>query len=47
MAYRCGDREQRMLFPESVDEYVPTDAAVRANDVIVDSLGAGEKDDGT
>ena len=38
MAYRCGDREQRMLFPESIDEYVLADAPVRAYDVIVDSL---------
>ena len=38
MAYRYGDRKQRMLFPQSVDEYIPADAPVRAYDVIVDSL---------
>ena len=38
MAYRYGDRKQRMLFPQSVDEYIPSDAPVRAYDVIVDSL---------
>ena len=38
MAYRYGDRKQRTLFPQSVDEYIPADAPVRAYDVIVDSL---------
>jgi len=38
MAYRYGDRQQRVLFPQSVDEYVPADAPVRAYDVIADSL---------
>lgn len=38
MAYRYGDRKQRTLFPQSVDEYIPNDAPVRAYDVIVDSL---------
>ena len=38
MAYRYGDRKQRILFPQSVDEYIPADAPVRAYDVIVDSL---------
>ena len=38
MAYRYGDRKQKMLFPQSVDEYIPADAPVRAYDVIVDSL---------
>ena len=38
MAYRYGDRKQRALFPQSVDEYIPGDAPVRAYDVIVDSL---------
>ena len=38
MAYRYGDRQQRTLFPQSVDEYISTDAPVRAYDVIVDSL---------
>jgi len=38
MAYRYGDRKQRMLFPQSVDEYIPVDAPVRAYDAIVDSI---------
>ena len=38
MAYRYGDRQQKMLFPQSIDEYIPVDASVRAYDVIVDSL---------
>ena len=38
MAYRYGDRKQRALFPQSVDEYIPQDAPVRAYDVFVDSL---------
>jgi len=38
MAYRYGDRQQRTLFPQSVDEYIPADAPVRAYDVIVDSF---------
>ena len=42
MAYRYGDRSQRTLFPQSVDEYVPKDAPVRAYDVIIDSLDFGE-----
>ena len=38
MAYRYGDRKQRTLFPQSIDEYIPQDAPVRAYDVFVDSL---------
>lgn len=38
MAYRYGDRQQRVFFPQSVDEYIPADAPVRAYDVIADSL---------
>jgi transposase len=42
MAYRYGDRKQKMLFPRSIDEYIPEEAPVRAYDVIVDSLGLKE-----
>jgi len=42
MAYRYGDRKQKTLFPQSVDEYVPQDAPVRAYDVFVDSLDFDE-----
>jgi transposase len=38
MAYRYGDRKQTMLFPQSIDEYVPQDAPVRAYDTFVDAL---------
>ncbi len=38
MAYRTGERRQTMLFPQSIDEYVPADAPVRAYDVFVESL---------
>jgi len=42
MAYRYGDRYQQTLFPQSVDEYIPHDAPVRAYDVIIDSLDFDE-----
>jgi len=38
MAYRYGDRKQKIFFPQSIDEYIPEDAPVRAYDVFVDSL---------
>ena len=39
MAYRYGqDRNQVMLFPQSIDQYVPDDHSVRAYDAFVDSL---------
>jgi len=38
MAYRYGDRRQKILFPQSIDEYIPHDAPVRAYDVFVDAL---------
>ena len=37
MAYRYGDRKQKTLFPQSIDEYIPQDAPVRAYNVFVDS----------
>lgn len=42
MAYRYGDRKQKMLSPQSIDEYIPEDAPVRAYDVFVDSLNLAE-----
>ena len=42
MAYRYGDRKQRTLFPQSIDEYIPQEAPVRAYDVFVDSLDFNE-----
>ena len=38
MAYRYGDRRQRLLFPESIDEYIPADSPVRAYDAIIDAM---------
>jgi transposase len=38
MAYRYGDRRQKTLFPQSIDEYIPQDAPVRAYDAFVDAL---------
>lgn len=39
MAYRYGqERNQMMLFPKSIDQYVPDDHPVRAYDAFVDSL---------
>jgi transposase len=42
MAYRYGDRKQRILFPQSIDEYIPEDAPVRAYDVFVNTLDVAE-----
>jgi transposase len=39
MAYRYGhDRQQMMLFPQSIDQYVTEDHPVRAYDAFVDAL---------
>ena len=38
MAYRYGDRHQQVLFPPSINEYVPEDAPVRAYDTIVEQM---------
>ena len=38
MAYRYGERRQQMLFPPSLEEYVPPDAPVRVYDAFVDAL---------
>lgn len=42
MAYRHGDRKQKMLLPPSVDEYVAADAFVRAYDAIIESMDLSE-----
>ncbi len=42
MAYQYGNRKQRTLFPQSIDEYISKDAPVRAYDVFVDSLDFAE-----
>lgn len=38
MAYRTGDRYQRVMFPESIEDYVARDAPVRVYDAFVDAL---------
>jgi len=38
MAYRYGQRRQKILFPQSIDEYIPQDAPVRVYDAFVDAL---------
>jgi len=38
MAYRYRDRKQKILFPQSIDEYIPLDAQVRAYDMFIDAL---------
>jgi transposase len=38
MAYRCGDRQQMSLLPQSIEEYVAEDDPVRAYDAFVDAL---------
>ena len=38
MAYRYGDRRQAVLFPPSVEDYVPQDAPVRVYDAFVEAL---------
>ena len=38
MAYRYGDRTQRILFPQSIDEYISQDAPVRAYDAMIDKM---------
>ena len=42
MAYRYGDRRQKTFFPESIDEYIPQEAPVRAYDAIIDSIDLAE-----
>ncbi len=38
MAYRYGQRRQQVLFPACIDDYVGSDAPVRAYDAIIDAL---------
>lgn len=38
MAFKRGDRNQKQLFPPSVEDYVEEDAPVRAYDVFVEAL---------
>lgn len=38
MAYRYGERDQKELFPQSIDEYIPADDPVRAYDAFIEAL---------
>ena len=38
MAYRCGDRYQMDLMPQSIEEYVSEDNPVRAYDAFVEAF---------
>ena len=38
MAYRCGDRYQMNLMPQSIEEYVTPDNPVRVYDAFVEAL---------
>lgn len=42
MAYRYGDRNQRVFLPPLIDDYIPEDAPVRAYDAIVSALDPAE-----
>lgn len=42
MAYRYGNRPQRLLLPPSIEEYVAADAPVRAYDAFVEALDFGQ-----
>ena len=42
MAYIRGDREQTVLFPPSVEDYIPPDDPVRAYDAFVEQLNLKE-----
>ena len=44
MAYRHGQRKQRCLFPDSLDDYVSLDDPVRAYDAFVDAMDLDELD---
>ncbi len=42
MSYRYGDRQSRMLFPQSVEEYITQNDRVRVYDAFVESLNLEE-----
>lgn len=42
MAYRYGRRYQTVLFPQSIEDYIPPDAPVRAYDAFVEALDFNE-----
>ena len=38
MAYRYGNRDQKLLLPPSIEEYIPEDAPVRAYDAMIEAM---------
>lgn len=42
MAYRYGNRDQKMLLPPSVEEYIAEDAPVRAYDAMIEAMDLEE-----
>jgi transposase len=42
MAYRCGDRHQMTLLPQSIEEYVAEDNPVRVYDAFIEALNFHE-----
>lgn len=44
MAYKCGNREQITLFPQSIDEYIGEGHPVRAYDTFIEVLNPHEID---
>lgn len=42
MAYRYGNREQTMLFPQSIEEYIGEEHPVRAYDTFIEVLNPGD-----
>lgn len=38
MAYRYGNRDQQTLLPPSIEDYVPSDAPVRAYDAMIEAM---------
>jgi hypothetical protein len=42
MAYRCGDRYQMRLMPQSIEDYVGSGNPVRAYDAFVEAINFRE-----
>lgn len=42
MAYRYNDRNQIMMFPQTIEEYISSGDTVRAYDAFVDALNLNE-----
>ena len=44
MAYRYGNRHQRLLFPSSIEDYIPAESPVRVYDAFVEALSLKDLD---